>query len=1204
MYALIYTALLTIITYPVIQAGALPDFLKKPIQGDQQLFIDIREQKTEQLQKLQLESVKFEEESSASILKINNEISSLNNSLTNVEILIKNNLEDPFLSNIVSILRELILTLNETIQLRETIKTTTRDIIVYLKQYLDDPQYVDFKKQHDLAERLIYSFSDLMRFYNGIAIQEHLVAQLVEQEKSVKAERDSRKQAVQSIIDEHTHMKQSLEELLISLSANQSTGQSALLDKKRFEEATRYMEQLFFAKKELESLRSFEVQRKLLLVQTKLFVERSRFDHLKKLLPIVKNGIKITEIDIAYEKEMLAQEKVSYLAAKEQLQAERNRLALDQKNIETSLLLLSKERDIPLGKDLDEWTREPLQTPQGYVSWAEVGALSMKNLLLKREVEHYQVLLQLEEVKFAARSIQVKAQEIYYKVVEHKFYSEEELSLELETYRHQKVEFNSIVVQQKEQVSVAADQLGHIKKAAEALKSWQETVVNLKDIVFKGHDVEYKKVIELLKNGSNDVLKRIDLLGQITGSHSAIMTEGINIVRLIDFISIELQPSGIWYRPEYAITWSGVQNIGFDIKGFFSDIKTYMVRVQSTQLSTHIDLMFNSRWGTILFVLKLLLLLVVLFFVYQYSSILSQFLLRMSKRQGGLISLFNTVLSLIGEFVSRHFFSIALWLFLLFTVFQLAPDHYWYMFFYLFSIPYLLYGIYAFMRSLVRFNIANDYVLLSAEFQRRFVILVSVLLSVTTTIFLFRQAFVLGHYYQSELPIILLAINFIIFQISLIFFISKEQILRLIPTKNAFWYWVRMVVDNYFYLILLLTIAIIIMSNPYIGFGKFVLYFVSNFIYTVILIKFFMWLHEQVKRLASYVFFYSGEEIVRERFAYARTWFGLLIIVSFLIFTLCGVLISAKIWGMPILMRDFIDAFTKPILLEHTTSPLSIASLLQIVLYVIGGFLVAYAINHFVLDRIFDLLLVDAGVQHATVRLLQYVLVLIAITMGFISVGLETLIGWVIGGALLGIGWYIREPIGDFVAYFIILIQRPIKIGDYIKLEENAQGVVQRITARSVIIRRKNSTTIVIPNSQIIGRPIINWNYVRNFIAFDDIDIFVDYRENADVVRDILYQVVASHPQVLRNPKPVIRLDSFEERGYRFMVRGFVSSVYTLEMWNIASDVRLGILRSLRANNIRVALPVRIIVQDPYTIPQLRSESNSEPKFENQSFKD
>jgi small-conductance mechanosensitive channel len=74
-------------------------------------------------------------------------------------------------------------------------------------------------------------------------------------------------------------------------------------------------------------------------------------------------------------------------------------------------------------------------------------------------------------------------------------------------------------------------------------------------------------------------------------------------------------------------------------------------------------------------------------------------------------------------------------------------------------------------------------------------------------------------------------------------------------------------------------------------------------------------------------------------------------------------------------------------------------------------------------------------------------------------------------------------------------------------------------------------------------------------------------------------EVLAANQYILKSPQPIVRLDNFSEYGFEFMVRGYISSNYTLDQWDIASDVRLAIAQRLRENNIFIAVPARILMQ-------------------------
>jgi small-conductance mechanosensitive channel len=104
-----------------------------------------------------------------------------------------------------------------------------------------------------------------------------------------------------------------------------------------------------------------------------------------------------------------------------------------------------------------------------------------------------------------------------------------------------------------------------------------------------------------------------------------------------------------------------------------------------------------------------------------------------------------------------------------------------------------------------------------------------------------------------------------------------------------------------------------------------------------------------------------------------------------------------------------------------------------------------------------------------------------------------------------------------------------------------------------------------------MSRSFANWNYGRGFIAFDDIFITVDYQEDPQKVQTILTEVLTSSPHILKSPAPIVRLYRFGAYGFVFQIRGYLSSSYTLDMWEIAAEIRMGIATRLRKNNITIA---------------------------------
>ena len=233
-------------------------------------------------------------------------------------------------------------------------------------------------------------------------------------------------------------------------------------------------------------------------------------------------------------------------------------------------------------------------------------------------------------------------------------------------------------------------------------------------------------------------------------------------------------------------------------------------------------------------------------------------------------------------------------------------------------------------------------------------------------------------------------------------------------------------------------------------------------------------------------------------------------------------------------------------------------------------------------------MLIDAGVQNTIASLIRYLIIIAAIIFGFQSIGLADQIWYLIAALVLGVGWVIKDPAADLIAYFILIVQRPIKVGDYIFMDDTTNGVVRRITPRSVEVRRKNSTTVIIPNTQITSRTVTNWNHARGFIAFDDIMVTIPYKVDPAHVRELLMRVLDESRVVLKNPRPVVRLENFSDLGYVFLVRGFLSSNHTLDMWDIASDIRFAIVK--RFMNMVLKLHIQFVWLS--AIPELWNAKN------------
>lgn len=578
--------------------------------------------------------------------------------------------------------------------------------------------------------------------------------------------------------------------------------------------------------------------------------------------------------------------------------------------------------------------------------------------------------------------------------------------------------------------------------------------------------------------------------------------------------------------------------------------------------------------------------------------------------------LFSRIAALFIDFIYRHCVSLYLWTLLLFFV-GINPhvEIYLSVIFFLFSMPYLLYISYSLINFVRKFNEEHEHELYPENFAFRFRVIGSIFLYTTSFLLSFREAFLLVSYAKSELPSVLLAFYSIIVRILLLALIRREDLLSVIPSRTVFGAFCWRLVDQYYYALLFLVIFVMILSDPHIGgYDNLVSYFFWGLFGTLLVGRLLFSLHGFCRRMSSYIFFASDGETLSERFKNSKTWYGLAVVVLFLAFFIMGIWVVAWFWGKSIPVAAIGSFFKEKRLAIGFTDgqyqKVSIFDLVRTAFYIPFAFVAAHLVDRFILDRIFSVLLVEPGVHNAISTITYYLVIISVVTIGLIQEGFGFLVVYYLLPLLVGMGFALREIFNDFVAYFVLLIQRPLKVGDYIELSEEVKGVVRKITPRAVILRRKRSYHIVVPNAKLIQQTISNWDYARGFITFPDIIIGIRYAADPEQTKKILIQAVDSISNVLKTPPPIVRLDEFGPSGYVFMVRGYISSELTLLQWDIASDVRFAIVKLLHQNGIEIAFPVRVIRMmgeskdnqylDPATGRSFTASSNVDYSSENE----
>lgn len=1092
-----------------------------------------------------------------------------------------------FSNKYVLILNQVVQVFTEIEQLSQQIISIIDSDIKLLQEYKEDPEF-KHKNLH-IPSKSIYSIDDLQRTSDLLLRYDNEIKSLEERAKKTLLELDNRRKTLMLFKQEYEEKKKEQKELKSKDATIKNNGDLKKYTLKQRGELLDIQEKLLHAKKELAELRVKELEHRQQFIEAQIKTAKLQFETIEKEYDRVKHELRIEEKDVEQSEIILKQQVQD--STRNQDEYKKKIDALDLVKVsEANLMSHYKEKYKLSDFDIEaigNWTYQPA-TIQAWASLIEIGRLSNHiTYELGVNKDYLEAQIDIEKAKITEKEIDNLFINSWYKIVSGKFnrVSLEEINKEIKQYEKAKADIQASISSTIDQRAIASNILNNNIKITENIKARIRNFKDQKDTVFKDYPNEYNQFAMQLKDEiSNDVPRRSENISQLIESYNSVSNLLKDILNKIDTMINEFKIK--IQHLNAPMLWKGLQSFIPDIQKFIKFISKKSLMQYAMSIKHAIGDQFmciKENPSSIIAILLQIIIAILLFMLLRfYLPDIKSFLEIIGPQLGSVGNILCSFVATAVGYIFNNLSSIYIWSILFFIIkYQYIKDIHVGILFYLISILFWLFYAHKYILYLSKFNEHKDYIFASKKYQRRFLIVFSILAFASIIILFFREAFLLSPFHKSDVPNTLLALNFIILQISLICILSKEQILGLIPQTTALWQWLHDHVKKYYYLFLSVTIFIIVMSNPYVGYGSQFFYFISRLILILLLIPFFSVLHNQIKRFSGFLFFSSDGDISKERFNNSRTVYGILIIFSFLIFSVLMLVIAANIWGYPMGLQDIYDwlyAEIYPFNDPSTGKRVSVNSFLiaRVFLYIFIGVIVAYLVNRLILRSIFDLLLVNIGVQNAILSLTRYSIIIAAIIIALQSIGMSSSLLYIFA-VIGGLGVAGKEIVTDFIGYFIILVQRPIKIGDLIRIDDDVNGIVRHITLRSVIIRRKNSVTLIVPNSQIMTRPVVNWNYTRSFFAFEDILLTTPYSSDPSLAKELILKVLDNNINILKNPAPIVWLREFTDNGFQFMVRGFLSPDKVLEQWEISSDIRLELVRVLRANGIEVASPTRIV---------------------------
>jgi potassium-dependent mechanosensitive channel len=194
----------------------------------------------------------------------------------------------------------------------------------------------------------------------------------------------------------------------------------------------------------------------------------------------------------------------------------------------------------------------------------------------------------------------------------------------------------------------------------------------------------------------------------------------------------------------------------------------------------------------------------------------------------------------------------------------------------------------------------------------------------------------------------------------------------------------------------------------------------------------------------------------------------------------------------------------------------------------------------------------------------------------------------IVAGALsVGIGFGLQSIVNNFVSGLILLIERPIKVGDWISIKEG-EGYVRNIAVRSTEIETFGRASLIVPNSELITQTVVNLTH-RNLLGRLKIGVRVSYQADPEHVLKVLQQVAEANTSILRHPPPVVVLDNFGDQALEFSVRVYLADIN--RSLAAQTELRIAIFKALHGEGIDMPYGASLAGHATTTPPQFKHAS-------------
>lgn len=285
----------------------------------------------------------------------------------------------------------------------------------------------------------------------------------------------------------------------------------------------------------------------------------------------------------------------------------------------------------------------------------------------------------------------------------------------------------------------------------------------------------------------------------------------------------------------------------------------------------------------------------------------------------------------------------------------------------------------------------------------------------------------------------------------------------------------------------------------------------------------------------------------------------------------CGILCVLWVFG---LMPDFMQELEQ-VHLSFGRTQVDLRTLLEGTLSCVAVIILTLWFSTLIERQIIKPTVQDLSMRKVLSNLLRTCLVSVGLLFSLSAVGLDLTALSVLGGALgVGLGFGLQKLAANYVSGFVILIERSIRIGDFVRIEA-FEGQITDIKTRYTLIRSYSGIESIVPNEVLMTQRIENYSLQDPHVMLST-NITLSYEANVHEVQKLLIQAALACDRVEKEPAPNALLEAFDPDGLTFKLIYWIKDPQNGQL-NVRSMVNFNVFAALKAANIEIPRPQRDI---------------------------